>query len=76
MHKVGQVGLDLVTTIIVGDVSPLEWRALSYGLTSWCLFRSWLYHALIVCSQRSRPIHHQLLCWYVGSNVNVAGVLT
>ena len=48
IHRVGQVGLDLVTTIIIGDVSPLEWRALFYGMICWCSSVSWLYHALIV----------------------------
>ncbi|TFK94589.1 MFS general substrate transporter [Polyporus arcularius HHB13444] len=34
IYKVGNVGLDLVTTIIIGDVSPLEWRGLFQGLAS------------------------------------------
>ena len=47
-HKVGLAGLDLVTNIVIGDVSPLEWRALFYGMICWCSSVSWLYHALIV----------------------------
>lgn len=32
--KVGQAGLDLVTDIIVADLTPLEWRGLFTALTS------------------------------------------
>ncbi|RPD55466.1 MFS general substrate transporter [Lentinus tigrinus ALCF2SS1-7] len=34
IYKVGNVGLDLVTTIVIGDVSPLQWRGLFQGINS------------------------------------------
>ena len=45
IHRVGHVGLDLVTTIIIGDVSPLEWRGLFQGLNCECPLVSWVHCA-------------------------------
>ena len=65
IHRVGQVGLDLVTTIIIGDVSPLEWRGLFQGLNCECPLVLQVHCALIVRSKRSRPMDYQLLHRYV-----------
>ena len=61
IHRVGQVGLDLVTTIIIGDVSPLEWRGLFQGLNCECPLVSWVHCTLILRFKRSRPMDYQLL---------------